>query len=526
MKVLVSDNLHKAGIEVFEKENQIDVQVKTGLPPEELKEIIGQYDAVAIRSATQISKDVIEAADKLKVIGRAGIGLDNVDIPAATKRGIVVMNTPGGNTITTAEHTIAMMLAMTRNIPRGTTTLKQRLWEKKKLQGREVYNKILGVIGYGNIGSIVANRAQGLKMRVIVYDPNVTPEHIEKDGYEKVDLEELYRRSDYITIHVPRLKSTMDMINREAFSMMKDGVMLINCSRGGIVNEDDLYEAITTGKVAGAALDVFNTEPPGQHPLLELDQIIATPHLGASTYEAQTNVAVAVAKQIIQYLKHNTILNAVNFPSVTGELLQKLSPFLYLAEKIGMFQAQITKGPIKEISIEYAGNFHDLDLTPVTMAAVKGLLMPLVKHDVNYVNAKSLAQERGIKVTETRSKDTENFVNLITIKAFSEDDSNSISGTLFGKDDSRIVRINNFRLEGVPEGYLSLIHNIDKPGSIGSIGSTLGKYNINISRMVVGREDDGHRNLIFMQTDVPVPQEVIEEIVNLPLVASMSTFTL
>lgn len=295
MKVLVSDNLGEIGIQMFKDAPGIEVDVKTGLAPDELKAIIGQYDGLAIRSATKVTEEILEAATNLKVVGRAGIGLDNVDIPAATKRGVVVMNTPTGNVVTTAEHAIAMMMALTRRIPEGTASMKSGRWEKKKLQGRELFQKTLGVIGYGKIGAIVADRGRGLKMRVVIYDPFVTPEKIQNDGFEAITLEELYRQSDYITVHVPKLKTTANLINKDAFEMMKNGVMVINCARGGIVNEADLYEAIKAGKVAGAALDVFETEPPGQIPLLEMDQVICTPHLGASTKEAQTNVAVQVA---------------------------------------------------------------------------------------------------------------------------------------------------------------------------------------------------------------------------------------
>lgn len=526
MKVLVSDVMGEAGIEIFRNQEGIEVDVKTGLSPDELKEIIGEYHGLAIRSATKVTKELLDAATNLKVIGRAGIGLDNVDIPAATKKGIAVMNTPGGNTVTTAEHAIAMMMAMTRNIPRGTATIKQNQWAKKALQGREMFNKTLGVIGFGNIGSIVANRAQGLKMQVIVFDPNFTSEHIEKAGYESVTLEELYKRSDYITIHVPKLESTTNFLNREAFAMMKDGVMVVNCARGGIINESDLYDAIVSKKVAGAALDVFETEPPTDNPLLSLDEVIATPHLGASTLEAQTNVAVAVANQINAYLVNDTIINAVNVPSVTGDLLKKLKPFLYLSEKMGLMQAQLTKGPFKEISIEYAGNFHDLDLKSVTIAAVKGLLTPLVKYEVNSVNATALAKQMGIKVSETTSPESENYLNLIKIKVESEKETNLVAGTIFGKNDARIIRINKFRLEVIPKGHLGLIHNIDKPGSIGGIGTCLGKHNINIERMMVGREDDGDRNIIFLRTDTPVSESVVKEISELGLVNSMITFEL
>jgi D-3-phosphoglycerate dehydrogenase / 2-oxoglutarate reductase len=522
MKVLVSDNLGEAGIEIFKEEPRLKVDVKPGLPPEELKAIIGDYDALVIRSATKVTADLLEAATNLKVVGRAGIGLDNVDIPAATKRGIAVMNTPGGNVITTAEHAISMMLSLTRNIPQGTLTLKQGKWEKKKLQGREIYNKVLGIIGFGKIGSIVADRARGLKMQVIIHDPFVTPEFLEKAGYECVSIEELYRRSDYITVHVPKLKDTLGLLNADAFKKMKPGVMIINCARGGIINEADLLEAIKSGQVAGAALDVFETEPPGASPLLELDRVIGTPHLGASTLEAQTNVAVAIAHQIIDFLVNGTVTNAVNTPSVTGELLAQIGPYLSLGDQIGKLQAQLITGPLKEVAIEYAGDFRDMDMSPVTTATLKGILTPVVKDVVNFVNAHSIARDRGIKVTETVSKASDEYVNLITVRAVAGQMQSTVSGTIFGKKDTRIVKINSFRLEMIPEGHLTLIHNIDKPGSIGQIGTTLGKYNINIGKMQVGQEEEGDRNIIFMTTDTPIPPEVVQELRNLSLVKTVT----
>jgi len=526
MKVLVSDKMDEAGIDIFRNCENIDVDVITGLSSKELREIIGNYDALAIRSTTKVSKEILDAGVNLKVIARAGIGLDNVDIDEATKKGVAVMNTPGGNTVTTAEHTIAMMMALTRNIPRGTVSLKAGRWDKKLLQGKEIFNKVLGVIGFGNIGSIAASLGKGLRMKVIVYDPNISSEHIKKAGFEYVSLEDLYSRADYITIHVPRMDATIDLLDAEAFDKMKEGVMVINCARGGIVNEAALYDAIKAGKVAGAALDVFSTEPPGGNPLLELDQVIATPHLGASTQEAQTNVAVAAANQIIAYLLEDTVINAVNLPSVTGEVLKQLGPFIYLAEKMGKMQAQITQGGIKQVDIEYIGRFPDLDLKPITIAAMKGALTEFVKDDVNSVNAVSLANEMGIKITESTSREAGNFLNLIRISVISEEETNIVEGTLFGKDDARIVRINKFRLELVPEGHLGLIHNVDKPGSIGSIGEVLGRHNINISRMMVGQEEDGRRNVIFLQTDIPVPAGVIREIIDLELVVHMITFEL
>ncbi|MEH0022212.1 MAG: phosphoglycerate dehydrogenase [Desulfobacter sp.] len=526
MKVLVSDKMSEAGIDIFRNQEGIEVDVNTGLSQEELIEIIPGYDALAIRSATQVTDAVLEAATHLKVVARAGIGLDNVDIDAATKKGVAVMNTPGGNTVTTAEHAIAMMMALTRNIPRGTASLKAGKWDKKLLQGREISNKTLGVIGFGNIGSIAASLAKGLKMKVIVYDPNISSEHIQKAGFKYVTLNDLYARSDYITVHVPKMDSTIDLLDVEAFERMKDGVMVVNCARGGIVNESALYDAIVSGKVAGAALDVFSTEPPGENPLLKLEQVIATPHLGASTMEAQTNVAVAAARQILAYLLEDTVINAVNVPSVTGEVLRQLRPSLYLAEKMGKLQAQISSGGIKQVDIEYIGKFPDLDLKPVTINAIKGLLAEFVKYMVNSVNAISLANDMGIKITESTSQEAGNFLNLIRMTVVTEEQTNILEGTIFGKDDARIVRINKFRLEVIPEGHLGLIHNVDKPGSIGSIGVKLGEHGINISRMMVGREEDGQRNIIFLRTDTPVPPEVVKEIIDLNLVVDMTTFEL
>lgn len=521
MKVLVSDQLGEIGIRMFEEEEGIEVDVKTGLSPDELEEIIGDYNALVIRSATKVTADLLQSAKKMKVVGRAGIGLDNVDIPAATQQGVVVMNTPTGNVITTAEHAISMMMSLTRNIPRGTSSLKAGRWDKKKLQGREVFNKTLGVVGFGKIGSIVADRASGLKMRVVVYDPLVTPEQIEKAGFESVTLEDLYRKSDYITIHVPKMKETTGFINKDAFKQMKDGVMIINCARGGIIDEVDLEEALKSGKVAGAALDVFTTEPPGTCSLLEEENVICTPHLGASTREAQTNVAVAVAKQIIDYLKNGTIVNAVNVPSVTGELLTKMGPYLHLAERIGGLMAQLSKGAFKEIAIEYTGDFQGIDFTSVTTSLLKGLLTPSLKDDVNYVNAGVIAKDRGIKVSETTSADSDEYLNLITLKAVTTEMQSEIAGTIFGKKRSQIVKIDDFKLSMEPEGFFAYIRNFNKPGAFGSITSLLGERGINIDRMNVGVSDEKATNIVFLSTDTPIPDEIVAETEALPLVDSI-----
>lgn len=522
MKVLVSDKLGDAGVKLFEEEDGIDVDIKTGMSPEELKEVIKDYDALVIRSATKVTEEILEAAENLKVIGRAGIGVDNIDVEGATKRGIIVMNTPTGNVVTTAEHAIAMMMSLTRNIPQGTSSMKSGRWDKKKLQGREIYNKTFGVIGYGKIGSIVANRARGLKMRVIVYDPVVTPEKIEKAGCESVSLKELYAQADYISVHVPKSKKTQGLVNKKAFEQMKDGVMLVNCARGGIVDEDALYEAMQSGKVAGAALDVFSEEPPpADLPLLQLDNVIATPHLGASTAEAQTNVAVMVAKQIINFLKTNTVENALNAPSVSGKELEKLNPFIFLADRMGCLQAQLISGHVKEIKIEYNGNFSDVDLKPVSTAFLTGLLNTLSMEDVNAVNAPYIAKEDGIKVSESSSDEAMEYNHMLTMEVITNEMSSVVSGTVFGRNYPRVVKINDFRLEMKPEGYLTLIHNLNIPGEIGSIGTLLGDNKINISKMTVGQEEGGERNIVFLRTDSPLSEEILESLHNLPMAKSV-----
>ncbi len=512
MKVLVSDPLSEVGVKIFQEAPDIDVDVKTGLAPEELKGIIAQYDALVIRSATKVTAEIIEAADNLKVIGRAGIGLDNVDIPAASKRGIVVMNTPEGNTITTAEHTIAMIMAVSRNIPQATASLKEGKWEKKKLKGHELFNKTLGLVGAGHIGRIVADRAKALKMNVIVYDPYIKPEALEKLDLEPVSFEDLLQRADYVTIHTPKTDETANMFNKEVFAKMKKGATLINCARGGIVNEDDLYDALSSGHLAGAALDVFSTEPPGKIKLMELSNFICTPHLGASTEEAQDNVARDVADQIVAYLLHGSVKNAVNVPSISSELMAILRPYATLVERMGALHTQLADSAILEVQINYMGTVTEYDVTPLTTAMLKGLLTPILKDDVNFVNAPYVAADRGIKVVESKTKTSENFASLIMIKVKSLEGENIVSGTIFGKTLPRILRINDFYLEAIPEGHILLIHNEDRPGVIGRIATILGSHDINISRMHVGDEKEKKQNIIFLTTDTVVSDEILDQV--------------
>ncbi|MFO8100684.1 MAG: phosphoglycerate dehydrogenase [Dehalococcoidia bacterium] len=526
MRVLVSDKLGEAGLQLLQAEEGIDVDVKTGLSPEELKAIIGQYEALVVRSATKVTSDILEAGSQLRVIGRAGIGVDNIDVPAATKHGIVVMNTPGGNVVTTAEHAISLMMALTRNIPQATASLKAGRWDKKSLQGKEIFNKTLGVIGFGKIGSVVALRGRGLKMKVIVHDPIVNPEKIERRGFKNVSMDELLQISDYITIHVPKNKKTIGFINKAAFDKMKDGVMLINCARGGLVNEADLYEALQSGKVAAAALDVFETEPPGDSPLLKLDNVIATPHLGASTAEAQTKVAIEIAKQIIAFAKNNTIVNAVNAPTITGETVAKVEPYLVMADRMGCLLGQVLEGQLQRIEIEYAGDYQGLDMDPLTTALLNGLLNLLVPDEVNPINAHSIAQEMGIRVTETTSAESEDYTHLMTVKVMTSKETTTVAGTVFGKNSPRIVRVNDIPLEVIPDGYFTIIREDNVPGAFGMIGDILGKNSINIDRMTTGQTDSKSSDVVFLGTESPLPTPIIEQLRALPTTKSVISLEL
>jgi D-3-phosphoglycerate dehydrogenase len=525
LKVLISDNISPKCIEILKKTG-LKVDVKTGMKTEELKACIGDYDGLIIRSATKVTSEIIDAAINLKVIGRAGSGLDNVNSTAATKKGIVVMNTPGGNTITTAEHTISLMLSLARKIPQATMSMKAGKWEKKKFMGVELFNKTLGIIGIGNIGSQVAKRAQGLAMNVIAYDPFLSEDKAKAMGVEKVDLQDVFSRSDFITIHTPLTPETKNIINKETINMMKNSVRIINCARGGIINEKDLYDAVIDGKVAGAALDVFEKEPPENNPLLTLDNVIATPHLGASTKEAQENVAIAVAEQVVDYLINNTIRNAVNFPPIPPDQLARLQPYITLAEKLGGFAAQIFEGGVTEISIEYRGEASEINTAPITIAAIKGFLSPILEETVNFINAPIIAKERDIEVKETKSTDAGDYQSMVVIRLKAKNKESYLAGTLFSKKDPRIVAIDNFKVEIVPYGELLFIYNNDKPGVIGNIGTLLSKNNINIARMHFGRETLGGRAISVVTIDTPATPQIIEKIKRLPNILSVKYITL
>jgi D-3-phosphoglycerate dehydrogenase len=514
----------KDGLEILEAATELDIDVRKGLSKEEFLEIVGEYHAVIVRSASTVTAEIIDAATNLKAIGRAGIGVDNVDVEAATKKGIVVMNTPEANAITTAEHTITLMLSLARRIPEAHASLKAGKWERSKFKGIEIYGKTLGCIGLGNIGKLVAERAIGLKMNVIAYDPFLTREAADKLGVELVTLDELLKRADVITIHTPLTAETKDLINKKSFENTKPGLIIINCARGGVINEQDVTDAVKSGKIAGAAFDVYTSEPPADdNPILSIDEnIVITPHLGASTAEAQTKVGLAIAQQIVDFLVNGVVNNAVNMPSVSQEALSVMKPYLNLAEKLGVLQGQICKGGIREVHIEYDGEVSELDTPPITVSALKGFLTPIMDVVVSHVNAPVIAKERGIKVIESKSSEAKDFTSLITIRIKTEKGENKVSGTIFGKEEPRIVRVNGVTIDIVPEGYMLVSENNDKPGFIGNMCSILGDNGVNIGRLHLGRESIGGRAIVFTSVDSPVPVEVIKQISNLSDIISVT----
>ncbi|WP_163339626.1 phosphoglycerate dehydrogenase [Desulfopila sp. IMCC35008] len=527
MKVLVSDNLSPVGVKVME-EAGLTVDVNTGLPPEELAKIIGNYDGLVIRSATKVTEELLQNATNLKVVGRAGIGLDNVDIPAASQKGIVVMNAPDGNATTTAEHAISMMLALSRNIPQATGSMKAGKWEKKKFMGREVTGKTLGIIGIGRIGSIAASRAQGLKMKTIAFDPHMVPEMAEKIGVELVDLEELAKRSDYITVHVPKTKETANLVSTEFFNNMKQDGMFIDCARGGVCDEKALYEALAAGQIGGAALDVFAEEPTTLEncPLLGLDNFICTPHLGASTSEAQENVALIIARQVSEFLNSGSVTNAVNVPSVSSDVLAQVGPYITLGEKLGSLHMQLSQGGVQEVNLEYSGELAELNTSPITVAFLKGLFTPILKDAVNYVNAPVVAKDRGIRVVESKTDRSGDFTNTLSIRVVSEGGENVLVGTVFGRNEPRLVRLNSFRLEALPTGPMLLVFNKNVPGAIGALGTTLGNDDVNISRMTVGHEEESNQNIILVCTDQLVSKELLKKVLDLDQVSAAQVLDL
>ncbi|PZQ47062.1 MAG: phosphoglycerate dehydrogenase [Micavibrio aeruginosavorus] len=517
-KVLISDKMNKLAEDIF-KARGVEVDVKTGLKPEELAAIIGDYDGLAIRSSTTVTPEILDAAKNLKVVGRAGIGVDNVDIKAATSKGVIVMNTPFGNSITTAEHAIAMMFALARDIPQASESTHLGKWEKNKFMGVELYSKTLGLIGCGNIGSIVADRAIGLKMNVLAYDPFLSNEKAVELGVKKVELDELFAESDFITLHVPKNDKTKGIISKDSIAKMKKGVRIINCARGGLIVEQDLKEALDSGAVAGAALDVFDTEPATKEttPLLGHPKVICTPHLGASTDEAQVNVAIQVAEQIADYLMTGAVVNALNTPSISAEDAPRLKPYLKLAEQLGSFAGQITESGIKSINIAYEGTVSELNVKPLNAALVASLLKT-VSDSVNMVNAIPFAESKGIQISETKSGSQKDFRSLITVTIHSETRTRTVAGTLFTGREPRIVDIEGVPIEAALSKDMLFIRNEDQPGLIGALGTILGDAKQNIADFRLGRTDGGDSAVCLLSLDAPLSDTLFKEVSNLPQV--------
>jgi D-3-phosphoglycerate dehydrogenase len=518
-KVLISDALSPAAVQIFKDRGiEVDFQPALGKDKEKLAELVGNYDGLAIRSATKVSPKILEKAKSLKVIGRAGIGVDNVDIPAATARGIIVMNTPFGNSITTAEHAITLMLALAREIPQADASTQAGKWEKNRFMGVEITGKTLGVIGCGNIGSIVADRALGLKMKVIAFDPYLSPERAVDLGVEKVELEELFKRSDFITLHTPLTDKTRNIIDAKALEKMKTGVRIINCARGGLVDEVALRAALDANKVAGAAFDVFVTEPATENVLFGHPNVVCTPHLGASTSEAQENVALQVAEQMSDYLLRGAITNAVNFPSISAEEAPKLKPFIALAEKLGSFAGQLTETGISKVQIAFEGAVAQMNTKALTSAALAGLLRPMLGENVNVVSAPAVAKERGIVVEEVTREMPEDYDSLITVTVITERQERHVSGTVFADGRPRIVNIKGIRMDAEFGPSMIYITNLDKPGFIGTFSSTLGEAGINIATFHVGREAPGANAVALIEIDGELPDAVLVKVRALPQV--------
>ena len=515
-KVLISDELSPAAVAIF-KERGLDVDVKVGLSKDELEKIIPQYDGLAVRSATKVTEKIIAAATNLKVVGRAGIGVDNIDTKVATARGIIVMNTPFGNSITTAEHAISLMLALARQIPQADKSTQAGKWEKSKFMGVELFGKTLGVIGCGNIGSIVADRGIGLRMRVIAFDPFLSPERALEIGVEKVELEELFTRADFITLHTPLTDRTRNIIDAKALARMKPSVRIINCARGGLVDEKALAEALKAGKVAGAAFDVFETEPAKESVLFGLDNVICTPHLGAATSEAQENVALQVAEQMSDYLLKGAISNAINFPNITAEEAPRLKPFIKLAEQLGLFVGQLTETGLKKVRIEYAGDVAEMNTRALTAAALAGVLRPQLA-DINMVSATAVARERGFQIDEVKRGEEGAYQTYVRLSVETERGERSVAGTVFSDGRPRVIQIKGIDMEAELAPNMLYITNHDKPGFIGRFGSLMGELGVNIATLNLGRDKPGGDAICLVAVDEPVSEKILAMVQELPMV--------
>jgi D-3-phosphoglycerate dehydrogenase len=525
-KVLIADKLSPAAIEIF-RARGVETDVKTGLSPAELRAIIGGYDGLAIRSATKVTKELLEAAPTLKVVGRAGIGIDNVDVKAATAHGVVVMNTPFGNAITTAEHAIAMMFALARQLPEASASTKAGKWEKNRFLGVELTNKTLGLIGCGNIGSIVADRALGLKMKVLAYDPFLSEKRAVELGVEKADLATLFARADFITLHTPLVEGTRNIIDAKAIAEMKPGVRIVNCARGGLVDEAALLEGLKSGKIAGAALDVFEVEPATDNPLFAIDSVVCTPHLGAATTEAQENVALQVAEQMSDYLLTGAVANAINLPAISAEDAPRVRPYMDLCRLLGGFAGQMTRaqdGVISRITIEYEGAVASLNHKPLTAATLAGLMAPMIV-GANMVNAPVLARERGIEVAETVNDRQSEYQTLVRVTVTAGNQTRSVAGTLFAGSRPRLVEIKGIPVEANFGRHMLYVTNQDKPGFIGRFGATLAGAGINIATFHLGRAEAGGDAICLVSVDEPVSEDVLAMVRTLPLVVQATSLS-
>ncbi len=526
LRVLVSDKLAEAGLDALREAPGVEVEFRPGMTEDELCEVIGDYDGLIIRSGTLVTPRVIEAADKLRVIGRAGIGVDNVDIPAASRRGIVVMNTPTGNSVTTAEHALALLAALARKIPQAAGSMSDGKWEKSKFQGREIAFKTLGIIGLGNIGRIVADRAHGLKMKVIGVDPVMSSERAAELGIELVELDELLSRSDFITIHAPLTPETKNMMSDAAFDKMKRGALLVNAARGGIVDERALARAITEGKIAGAALDVFAEEPVDpKSPLLKLDNVLCTPHLGASTSEAQERVAFEIAEQVIDYLRNGIVKNAVNVPALPPEIAERLKPYLDVARALGSLVGQLDPVDVRELRVTCTGEAGELGVTPIARAALAGFLEHHLEQPVNPISAPYEAQERGIKLAEVKEP-SDRYATTVRVTVTGEKGIHTATGTPGRQGEPLLVGLDGYEIDAVLEGNVIIVHNLDRPGVIGAVGTLLGSRGINVSRMQVGLDEKSEQALALWNVDSTVNGEVLGELRALDHVSSVQALRL
>lgn len=524
-KVLVCDPIDQVGIDILSQVAQVDV--KTGLPTEELVKIVPEYDALMIRSGTRVTQEIIEAGAQLKIIGRAGVGVDNVDVPAATRKGIVVVNSPEGNTIAAAEHALALMLSLSRHIPEANQSVKNSQWDRKRFIGTEVYKKTLGIVGLGKIGSHVAAAAKAMGMKLLAYDPFISTERAEQIGCRLVELDLLFQESDYITLHIPKTSETTHLINADAIAKMKPTTRIINCARGGIIDEEALYTALKEGRIAGAALDVFESEPLGESALRELGQeVILTPHLGASTAEAQVNVAVDVAEQIRDVLLGLPARSAVNIPGLHPDAMQQLRPYLQLAETLGTLVGQLAGGRVESLEIRLQGELANNQSQPVVVAALKGLLSQALRERVNYVNASIEAKERGIRVVETRDSSLRDYMGSLHLEAKGTLGQHSVTGALLGDGEIRITDVDDFPVNVPPNRYMVFTRHRDMPGIIGKIGSLLGSFNVNIASMQVGRKIVRGDAVMVLSIDDPLPEGILSEILKVPGIRDAYTVTL